>query len=446
MRMKNYFASKTFTIIQGLLMLAGIFYSYKFALNLFNRLHGHLYQFTDISVLMPFLLVGMLVLFDVFDLYEAGAMDGIQMFLSLLLAGVIGNASLVVIAVGFNVTILPAKLFVYALGIQLLLLLPLLTLRDILYRRVVPALRVILVGSEEELSRIKRMFETKSRNRCLVVASAGSVEQFTGDDLLQADAIYMGRLKTREEERHLAAFAFRHNLPVFYDPDILQIGYRRAKRVRFDDTMMFRMDNRPLSLEERFVKRLLDLLFASLLLVVLSPFMLVTALVVKYEDKGPAIFSQERVKKDEKTYHLFKFRTMFVDAEKQSGPVLATLDDPRITKVGKFIRKTRIDELPQLFNVLIGDMSLVGPRPERPFFVEEFKKMVPNYQERFRVKPGITGLAQVDGKYSTEVEDKLKFDLLYILNFSLLLDIRILLQTVRTVLVPEQAAGIEDEE
>ncbi len=444
--MKNFFTSKTYTILQGVLMLAGIYYSYQFALMLFNRLHGHAYLFSDITVLMPFLLVGMMVLFDVFGLYEAGELDGIQLFLSLLLAGIIGNAALVVVAVGFNVFVLPAKLFIYAYGLQIAILLPLLTLRDAIHRRVIPAIKVLLVGSEDELPQIKKLLENKSRNRCRIVASTGSVEQIQEAELQQVDALYMGRLNDRDEERRLVAYALHHDLPIFYDPDILQIGYRRARLVRFDDTLIFRMDNRAMSIEERFVKRLLDLLFATLMLVVLSPLMLLAALAVRVEDKGPAIFSQERVKMDEKTYNLYKFRTMYVDAEKQSGPVLATLSDPRITKVGNFLRKTRIDELPQLFNVLIGDMSLVGPRPERPFFVEEFKKTVPNYQERFRLKPGITGLAQVDGKYSTGVVDKLKFDLLYILNYSLLLDIRILLQTVRTVLLPEQAAGIEEEE
>ncbi|QRN85549.1 sugar transferase [Clostridia bacterium] len=441
--MKNYFASKTYGILQGILSMIIIYYSYHLALSLFNYRHGHVYLFSDIAVLMPFLLLGMMVLFDVFGLHEAGSMDGIQVFLSLLLSGMIGNAGLVVIAVGFNVFVLPAKLFIYAYIIQLVLLFPLLLVRDHMYTKRVPALRILVIGAKGELEAIKRQLESKSYDRCHVVARVESVSQITDDVLLQTDALYMASICADKERQRLVAFALMNDLPVLYEPDILQIGYRNAKVVRFDDTLLFRMDNRSMSLEERFFKRTMDLVVAFLMLVVFSPLMLLAAIAIKVEDRGPAMFRQKRVKKEEKEYELYKFRTMFVNAEKMSGPVLATSDDPRITKVGSFLRTTRIDELPQLINVLRGEMSLVGPRPERPFFVDQYKETIPNYCDRFRVKPGITGLAQVDGKYSTDVKDKLKFDLLYILNYSMLLDIRILLQTVRTVLQPGSAEGIK---
>lgn len=440
--MKNYFSSKTYGILQGILMMAIIYYSYHFALSIFNWRHDHVYQFLDIAVLMPFLLLGMMVLFDVFGLHEAGSMDGIQVFLSLLLSGVVGNAALVVIAVGFNVSVLPAKLFIYADMIQMLLLLPLLLFRDDMYKRLVPALRILLIGTEAELQGMKSQLESKSKHRCQVVSYAKTLDQISEELLLQTDALYMGSICAESEKQRIVAFALKNDLPVFYEPDILQIGYRNAKVVRFDDTMLFRMDNSSISLEERFFKRTMDLFVAFLMLLICSPLMLFAVIAIKMEDKGPVMFRQKRVKKDEIEYELYKFRTMFVGAENKSGPVLATSDDARITKVGAYLRKTRIDELPQLINVLRGDMSLVGPRPERAFFVDEYKQTIPNYQERFRVKPGITGLAQVDGKYSTEVRDKLRFDLLYILNYSMLLDIRILLQTVRTVLQPDQAEGV----
>jgi lipopolysaccharide/colanic/teichoic acid biosynthesis glycosyltransferase len=137
---------------------------------------------------------------------------------------------------------------------------------------------------------------------------------------------------------------------------------------------------------------------------------------------------------------------MVVDAERDTGAVLAKENDFRITKIGWFLRAFRIDELPQFFNVLAGSMSVVGPRPERPIFVEEFQKRYPDYHYRFSVKPGITGLAQVKGKYSTTVENKLKFDLMYLVNYSILLDLKIILETVKVVLNWEQAKGIKEEQ
>jgi lipopolysaccharide/colanic/teichoic acid biosynthesis glycosyltransferase len=141
-------------------------------------------------------------------------------------------------------------------------------------------------------------------------------------------------------------------------------------------------------------------------------------------------------------FTLYKFRTMVADAERHTGPVLATANDPRITKIGAFLRATRLDEFPQLFNVLRGEMSLVGPRPERPHFVQQFCEQIPGYEFRLAAKPGVTGLAQVFGSYSTSPARKLSFDLRYITKYSLLMDIRILLRTIAVLLRREQAEGI----
>ncbi len=188
----------------------------------------------------------------------------------------------------------------------------------------------------------------------------------------------------------------------------------------------------------RFLKRASGLVLSSLMLIITSPLMLITAAAIKLDSKGPVIFSQERVGQDEKPFMLHKFRSMRRDAEEESGPVWATEDDPRITRVGRVIRKLRIDELPQLWNVLRGDMSFVGPRPERAFFVEKLKQKVPYYAERFSVKPGITGWAQIMYPYGASDEDaleKLKYDLYYIKNMSLLLDLIVVFHTAKIVLL-----------
>jgi exopolysaccharide biosynthesis polyprenyl glycosylphosphotransferase len=181
-------------------------------------------------------------------------------------------------------------------------------------------------------------------------------------------------------------------------------------------------------------KRGLDLLGSALLFVLVSPLLLVAVIGVVATDGFPFIYSQERSGKNLKPFRVYKLRTMVKDAEKLSGAVLAEEDDPRITRIGRLLRKTRIDELPQLFNILRGDMSFIGPRPERPVFVEEFCKEIPGYRERFNVKPGVTGLAQVSGGYATTPERKLKYDLIYMYHQNLAMDIQIVAETLRVVL------------
>ena len=188
---------------------------------------------------------------------------------------------------------------------------------------------------------------------------------------------------------------------------------------------------------EKKLKRLMDILISIILLIVSSPIILLTSIAIKIDSNGPVFYKQERSGMNEKIFKIIKFRSMRIDAEKDSGPVWSTKDDPRITRVGKFIRKVRIDEIPQMVNVLKGEMSLVGPRPERPFFVEQLSKEIPFYKRRLKVRPGVTGWAQVKHKYDENVEDvkeKLRYDLFYIENMSLSNDFKILFRTVFVVL------------
>ncbi|MCJ9430361.1 TIGR03013 family XrtA/PEP-CTERM system glycosyltransferase [Kordiimonas marina] len=190
---------------------------------------------------------------------------------------------------------------------------------------------------------------------------------------------------------------------------------------------------------ERAAKRFLDILVGIISLILSLPIMLVTALAIKLTSRGPVFYRQERVGLHGQVFRLFKFRSMRVDAEKEGQPQWAQHKDPRVTKVGAFIRRTRIDELPQILNVLSGNMSFVGPRPERPYFVEQLEKEIPFYRERHCLKPGITGWAQIQYPYGASVDDarrKLEYDLYYIKNYSLFLDLLIILQTARVILFP----------
>lgn len=181
-------------------------------------------------------------------------------------------------------------------------------------------------------------------------------------------------------------------------------------------------------------KRVVDVAGAAVLLALTSPLLLLASIGIVLTDGFPILFKQERVGKDLKPFDVFKLRTMVKDAEKLSGPVLAEQDDPRVTRVGRLLRMTRIDELPQLVNILLGHMSFVGPRPERSFFVEQYVREIPGYRERFGIKPGVTGLAQVSGGYATTAERKLKYDLIYLFHQNFAMDAQIVVETLRVVL------------
>lgn len=187
-----------------------------------------------------------------------------------------------------------------------------------------------------------------------------------------------------------------------------------------------------------FVKRIIDIIFAVIIGIISFPIILITCICVCVESPGKPIYKQERVGKNGRKFTIYKIRSMSIDAEK-NGAQWATINDDRITNVGKFIRKTRIDELPQLVNLLKGDMTLVGPRPERQVFIEKFEKMTPGFKKRLLVKPGLTGLAQISGGYDLNHEEKLVYDLEYINNRTILLDIKIIFKTIKVVLTGEGA-------
>jgi exopolysaccharide biosynthesis polyprenyl glycosylphosphotransferase len=187
-----------------------------------------------------------------------------------------------------------------------------------------------------------------------------------------------------------------------------------------------------------FIKRTMDLILSLMAFIITAPFVLFFILLIKIDSPGPALFIQERVGLNGKIFRIYKLRTMRMDAE-VNGPQWASTDDPRITKLGHFLRKTRIDELPQFVNVIRGDMSLVGPRPERAFFLVKFNHEVPGFTNRLAVKPGLTGWAQVNGGYELTPKEKLDLDLYYIEHQSILLDIRIMFKTIKVVLTGEGA-------
>jgi len=260
----------------------------------------------------------------------------------------------------------------------------------------------------------------------------------------KVEMVYMTPKLNEEKKNSIIQYCIGQNKKFFLIPKIYEIAIKNARITQIGDVLAYEVDGLEMSFENRLAKRTLDIFISLIGVVLTAPIMIVFAMLIYRQDKGPIFFKQERLTIHNRKFTLIKFRTMIVTAEENTGPVLASENDPRITKFGNIMRKLRIDELPQFFNILKGDMSIVGPRPERQFFVEQFIKENPDYKYRMVVKAGATGLAQALGKYNTNFEDKLRFDLYYIRNYSMFQDFLILLDTIRAIFDRKSTEGIDE--
>ena len=249
---------------------------------------------------------------------------------------------------------------------------------------------------------------------------------------------------THHTRKKVMKYAIAHKKTLYFTPTIEDITLQGCTEKHLLDTPLQKYNYVYEKPTEYTGKRAFDVTFALFLLILTAPFMLLSAILIKVEDHGPVFFKQKRCTKGGREFEIIKFRSMIVDAEKY-GVTPCTENDDRITKVGKFIRATRLDELPQLFNILKGDMSFVGPRPERVEHVEQYTAELPEFAYRMRVKGGLTGYAQIYGKYNTSAYDKLRLDLLYIENQSFFMDLKMILLTLKIMFVAESTEGFDEE-
>ena len=243
---------------------------------------------------------------------------------------------------------------------------------------------------------------------------------------------------------HLMKYCYEHSIRVYVTPKLYDILIRGADEMNLFDTPFLLMRNRGLTTFQAFTKRCMDLLISFACLLLTWPLMLLIALILKCFEQGPVFYKQTRLTLNGKEFQILKFRSMYPDAEKDAVRLMSKMDD-RITPIGKVLRRTHLDELPQLFNIIKGEMSFVGPRPERPEIASVYMTQIPEFSYRLKMKAGLTGYAQVYGKYNSTPYDKLKLDLMYIQNYSVLLDIRLLLLTGKTLFIPDHAEGISSE-
>ncbi|MGE5633321.1 MAG: sugar transferase [Caulobacteraceae bacterium] len=303
-------------------------------------------------------------------------------------------------------------------------------------KRYTSDLNLMVIGERSELREIiDKVEHTLKKSRMHIKCVIPSDEMGKAFKRLKdVDEVFISDNVSDEDKMKIITECLAEKKVAYFVPSMFEISLSSARIVQFEDMPAFMIDRLGLTVEQRFFKRVFDIAVSFLGLVITSPLLILAACLVKFTSKGPVIYKQVRLTSGNKQFNMLKFRTMYDGSEDLTGPVLSNGNDPRVTKVGRILRNFRIDELPQLFNVLKGDMSFVGPRPERPFFVEQLSKEIPDYSHRYLVKAGITGYAQVHGKYDTSPADKLKYDLMYIKDYSLLLDIKLIIQTFKVLM------------
>jgi len=316
------------------------------------------------------------------------------------------------------------------------------------YRHIFPPRKLLLIYGDRDPRELKRKFESRidkyliteqihvgvgTKNLCKTIKKyyqEGTCNAVVFGDISDAD------------RKPLIKYCYGNSIRFYVLPkinDVIMIG---AEELHVFDSPILLTREYSMTMEQRFFKRLIDVVCALILVIITSPIMLVTAICVKAYDGGPVFYKQVRCTRGGKKFNIIKFRSMRVDAEKD-GVRLYYVGDNRVTPIGKFIRKVRIDELPQLFNILAGDMSFIGPRPERPEIIEQYQAEMPEFAFRLKVKAGLAGYAQVYGKYNTTPYDKLKLDITYIENYSVLLDLKLMLLTLKILFMPEATEGVD---
>lgn len=375
---------------------------------------------------------------------KIGYLKPFDVFLSQVFSTIMANGMAFAVLSLMNAGLVNVKPILVMTGLEMLFNLIWVFASDAIYKLVFPPRQLLLVHGERPIEDILYKFGTRKDRyniaECINISKG--IEVVKEEILQRYDGVVLWDIPM-SDRNVLMKYCYNQSIRVYMMPKIPDVIVMGCEKMHLFDTPILLTREYALRIEQRFVKRTIDLVCAILLVLITSPIMLLTAIIIKLSDGGPVFYKQVRCTINNKEFHIIKFRSMRVDAEKDGVARLASKGDPRITPFGRFIRTVRIDELPQLFNIIKGDMSFIGPRPERPEIIKQYMEDMPEFAFRTKVKAGLAGYAQVYGKYNTTPYDKLKLDLTYIENYSVWLDIKLMLLTLKVLITPDSTEGVE---
>ena len=358
--------------------------------------------------------------------------------ISLLCANVVGYVQLCIICRDY---VNPVKLLELTVAELVVILIWIFACR-FLYSKFYPPRHLLLVyGYKTPVEFIDKINSRKDKYIIADRVHVSEGEQVIKEKILQSEGVIICETKAYIRNE-LVKYCFEHSVRSYVVPKLSDIIILGAEPIHFFDTPLLLSRNQGLNGDDMIFKRILDLVCSILMLIIASPFMIIIAICIKLYDGGPVFYKQDRLTLNGKVFKIIKFRSMRMDSEK-SGAQLAKKHDDRVTPVGRVIRKLHLDELPQIFNIIKGDMSMVGPRPERPEIAKLYKETFPEFDYRLKMKAGLTGYAQVYGKYNTTPRDKVKLDLTYYEHYSIWLDIKLIMLTVKILFQKENTEGID---
>lgn len=434
-----------FKIVEGAIYVFFVVFGFYLTFLLRYNFKPQLYNLQPYYDSIPYIIIASIIVFYIYNivttLKKSLFENALIIFISLVLIDII-TVAIAFFNRGFS---FPRGVFLLGFIVQFILifLTKLLILKVLKLKSKTDS--ILIIASKEESDNLARKLLLDKYNHSNIKYICESVDENTKSLIDEVDKVYIGSTIESKIKLDIIKYCTERSKAAYIIPSYYEITLSGFKTHQVLDMLIFKLEKLGLTYEQRVMKRFIDIIISLIVLLITSPILLITAISIKLHDRGPVFYKQERITEDNKIFDLYKFRTMIVDAEEHTGPTLAIDDDPRITSVGKTIRGFRIDELPQLINVLKGEMSIVGPRPERPYFADMYNNDIEGYKYRVYVKAGITGFAQIFCNYSTDAITKAKYDLLYIKNYSLLLDMKIIFNTIKIIFIRDKAKGVERE-
>ena len=428
------------TLLEVLILTVVYYLVWRNGYDMFNFAHKGKYVLMALYAALAYLV------FQYTDCTMFGQLSRVDLIMGQMISLLIVNAFTYLQLCLIGNAVLALAPMAALVGIQAVIAIVLIFVYTTLYHKLyAPHNMLLIFGSRNSVGLKFKMDSRKDKYNITGLISAEEGYDAIVKKIPQYDAVILNDVAA-PLRNDLLKFCYRYRVRTYVAPKLTDIMIRGAKNISLFDTPLLLVKGTGLTPAQRVGKRLMDIVLCAIAMIPAAPIMAVVALAIKLEDGGPVFFKQKRMTRNGREFDILKFRSMIVDAEKYAGAVLATDNDPRITKVGKVIRATRLDEIPQILNILKGDMSIVGPRPERKVIADEYCKDIPEFAYRLKVRGGLTGYAQIYGKYNTSAYDKLRLDLMYIENYSLMLDIKLIILTLRIIFSKESTEGIDKQE